>query len=103
VQSFFKTADGVIVTFDLTNRESFRDVKDWIITVRQNRSEHVPMVLVGNKKDICELERVIETSEAEQLAKAYKMSYHETSAKTGEGLEALMSDIFEKTCQATKE
>ena len=30
------------------------------------------------------------------------MSYFETSAKTGEGLEALISDIFEKTCQATK-
>ena len=60
------------------------------------------MVLVGNKLDICDLERVVETREAEQLAQAYSLSYFETSAKTGEGLEALMSDIFEKTCQATK-
>ena len=72
------------------------------MTVRQHRGEDVPMVLVGNKLDICDTERVVETSEAERLARAYRMSYFETSAKTGEGLEALMSDIFEKTCEATK-
>ena len=102
VQSFFKTADGVIVTFDLTNHDSFTDVSDWIRTVRQHTSQEVPMVLVGNKLDKTAEERAVEKCDAQLLADTHEMSYYETSAKTGEGLDALMLDIFEKTCEATK-
>ena len=30
VRSYFRTSDGVIVAFDLTNQKSFKDVQDWL-------------------------------------------------------------------------
>ena len=30
VRSYFRTSDGVIVAFDLTNLKSFKDVQDWL-------------------------------------------------------------------------
>ena len=35
VSSFFKTADGVVLTFSLADQQSFLDLRDWIDTVRQ--------------------------------------------------------------------
>ena len=52
--SFFKDADGVIVTFDLTAHESFLNVRDWISSVYKYKDKSLPMVLVGNKLDLCE-------------------------------------------------
>ena len=52
--SFFKDADGVIITFDLCNETSFRNVKDWINSVKKYTDESLPMVLVGNKLDLAD-------------------------------------------------
>ena len=53
--SFFKDADGVIVTFDLTAHESFLNVRDWISSVYKYKDKSLPMVLVGNKLDLTEV------------------------------------------------
>ena len=52
--SFFKDADGVIVTFDLTDRETFLNVRDWIASVYKYKDRALPLVLVGNKLDMCD-------------------------------------------------
>ena len=52
--SFFKDADGVIVTFDLTNHDTFLNVRDWIASVFKYKDRSIPMVLVGNKLDLCD-------------------------------------------------
>ena len=52
--SFFKDADGVIVTFDLTKYETLLNVRDWIASVYKYKDRSIPMVLVGNKLDLCD-------------------------------------------------
>ena len=54
VSSYFKNADGAIVVFDLTNLDSFLTLSKWIEKVCQNKEEgSCPMVIVGNKLDLC--------------------------------------------------
>ena len=61
--SFFRDADGVIVTFDLTSQDTFLSVSDWIQSVVKIKTASLPMVLVGNKVDL-EQERAVDRNQA---------------------------------------
>ena len=79
MESSLRNADGVIIVFDLTNDASFREVYDWILRARKQLDEdsdqdgRVPMVVVGNKLDLCnecgDSERVVSTEEARDFAR----------------------------------
>ena len=62
--SFFKDADGVIVIFDLTNHESFLNVRDWIASVHKCCGHELPLVMVGNKLDLARTDRAVEPATA---------------------------------------
>ena len=113
VTSYLQGADGIIFVFDLTSVESFRDLRNWIQTANQqiqlndpaeSQSVCVPMVIVGNKLDLCKEEsnstneREVETSQANEFARANGgLAYFETSAKDDIGIEQMMDYIMELT------
>ena len=49
--SHYKNAAGALVVFDVTNRQSFNNVRRWIYDVRERADEHVILGIVGNKID----------------------------------------------------
>ena len=64
VSSYMKNADGIVFVFDLTCQDSFVDLRDWITRANQqimldaaesddDQNERVPMVIIGNKLDLC--------------------------------------------------
>ncbi len=85
---YYKGSMGCIILFDLTNRESFEHIPKWMEEVKKE-SGSIPMLLVGNKKDLID-ERVISREEAEEIAKDLNMIYVESSAKSGDGV----GDVF---------
>jgi GTPase SAR1 family protein len=51
----FRLAQGVIIAFDLTKRETFEGVKVWADCIyKQSRELNIPKVLVGNKLDLAD-------------------------------------------------
>jgi small GTP-binding protein len=50
--SFYKQANGVLVTFDVTNRQTFSNVKNWLESIYQHADPSIGKVLVGNKIDL---------------------------------------------------
>ena len=93
VSNYYKKADGIILVFDLTNKESFDSINKWIKDINDNvDSKKIKRVLVGNKIDLSDL-RVITKEEAEEMAKSYEVKFYETSAKTNEGIGELMEGI----------
>ena len=94
IKSYFNSSDGIIIGFDLTNIQSFKDVTMWLNKADQAGNPGVPMVLVGNKNDLTE-ERQVDFGEAQHLANKLNLNYFETSAKTGDGIEQLMPGFFE--------
>ncbi len=51
------------------------------------------MVIVGNKVDLKE-DRAVTQDAAHSIAQQHKMNYHETSAKSGTGVEQMINDVL---------
>ena len=93
-----RKAQGIVVVFDLTKRETFESVANWLDVIKENFNE-VTIVLFGNKCD-CESIRQVTTEEATQFAQKKNMPYFETSAKKNinieDGFSKIANDIYKK-------
>jgi Ras-related protein Rab-2A len=78
--------------YDITRRESFEHVQNWIEDCKNQTPKTVLLVLVGNKTDL-ESERKISTEEGKQMAERHNMLFYETSARNGKGVH----DMFDST------
>ena len=93
VDKFFKKSDCVFLVYEITNRKSFKNISNWIKECKSKASENVLIVLIGNKCDLNE-KRQVTTEEGENLAKKYKISFYETSAKTGKNVQEAFTEIL---------
>lgn len=84
--SYYKGAHGIIVTYDLTDRDSFAKVSEWMTEVDKHAQENISRILVGNKKDL-EDKREIPYQEAKELADNFNVRFLETSAKESMNVE----------------
>ncbi len=91
---FYRGALLAILVFDITNRKSFDNINLWVREAKNNVGD-IPLVLAGNKNDLIE-NRVVSKAEGEALAKEFGTLYFETSAKTGENLDAMMLHCVEE-------
>ena len=57
------------------------------------KDQSTPVVIVGNKVDL-EEERAVTQDAAHSIAQTHKMNYHETSAKSGTGVEQMVNDVL---------
>lgn len=64
--SFYRDADGIIVVYDVTVKESLKNVEYWMKEIDKNCGYDVQRMLVGNKKD--ETQRKIHCDEAKTFA-----------------------------------
>lgn len=79
-KTYYKGAHGIILTYDVTDENSFKNIRNWVKQIEQNAQTNVCKVLVGNKFD--KDDRKISYEEGEKLASEYKMKFFETSAKS---------------------
>ena len=86
---YYKGAVGGMVVFDLTDRMSFEHLEKWFEEVEKS-CVSIPLLLVGNKADLPG--RQVSREESEGLAKSRNSTYYESSAKSGQSINA----IFEK-------
>lgn len=85
--SYYRGCHGVMLVFDVTNRQSFENVATWMQDVKRYGSETCPIVLIGNKCDCLPSKREVEDAEAAALAAELGCKYLATSAKTGSGVD----------------
>ena len=94
--NYLKKANGIILAYDITNRESFEALNNWADDIKEKyKSEEArPMILLGNKLDL-EENRCISKEEGENFAKNNLggIKYYETSCKTGENVEKAINDL----------
>jgi small GTP-binding protein len=79
-KNYYKGAHGIILVYDVTNINSFNNIKSWVSQIRENTTDKIKITFVGNKIDNEDL-RKISTEEGEKLAAEYDAKFFETSAK----------------------
>lgn len=74
--------DGVVVVVDITSALSFETASEFISRARElsGRSEDLPTILIGNKKDLADT-RCVSHEKLEALARKYDVEYREISVK----------------------
>jgi small GTP-binding protein len=92
-QTYYLGTQAAFIVFDLTNRNSFDSVKEWVKELEDFiGGREIPIIIIGNKTDLID-KRVIEYEDGVQLVNEIsnkpniKISYIETSALTGENVE----------------
>ena len=101
-RQYYKESKGVILVFDLTNKESFKKLDFWIEDVRVNSPEEASIVLVGNKSDLVD-QRKITQKEIADFANKKKLDFLEVSAKTGSNISLLFENLSTKLIKIEKE
>ena len=77
--NYFKRSQGILIVFDITNKNSFNDVKNWVKMIRDVTNEKCILYLVGNKKDL-EDKRQVSVEAAKKFSKENGITkYIETS------------------------
>ncbi len=100
ISSYFKGAHGILLIYDITCRESFKELENWLGEVERHASSQVLKILIGNKCDL-EEKREIQKDEGEAFAMRNGMQFIETSAKNNtnvsEAFEALAKIMVESS------
>jgi len=84
--SYYRGAHGIIVVYDVTDKVSFNNVKQWLGEIDRYACQSVNKLLVGNKADLTE-KKVVEYVEAKEFADSLGISFLETSAKSSQNVE----------------
>ena len=90
-KNFYRNADGVIFVFDVTHKESFSHIKEWLFDT-QLEDSGIKKILVGNKVDLVN-DRVISKEKMKNFAENKKMKAFETSAKEGYNVDNIFTEI----------
>ena len=94
-RAYFRSAIGVILVFDLSDRKSFEDLNQWLNDVHSLCDPNAVVTLIGNKSDLAG-QRAITATEAESFAQLHQLAYLETSALGGDNIQ----EAFQRTAAA---
>lgn len=100
--SYYRGAQGVILVYDVTRPETFKDLKEiWLkeLEIYADLDDLILMV-VGNKIDL-QPDRQVSTEEGAQLAKELSALFMESSAKTKVGIKAIFEELVRKIVQSS--
>jgi len=84
--SYYRGAHGIIVVYDVTDQESFNNVKQWLNEIERYACEKVNKLLVGNKCDLVS-KKAVSYEVAKAFADKLDIPFLETSAKAATNVE----------------
>ncbi len=80
IASYYRGAHGILLIYDVTDKDSFKNLSNWLIEIEKNASKNVLKVLIGNKSDL-EDKRAVTYNQGKEFADTYGLKFIETSAK----------------------
>jgi len=101
-QGFYRGARGGLLVYDVTRRRTFLNIDSWKEECFKNLGYTIPLVVVANKVDLAD-SRVVPTSDGAEYAKKNKSLYVESSALTGENVEAAYASLCRTMIEDAKE
>eukprot|EP01120_Amphizonella_sp_Union-15-10_P011828 TRINITY_DN5128_c0_g1_i2.p1 TRINITY_DN5128_c0_g1~~TRINITY_DN5128_c0_g1_i2.p1 ORF type:complete len:188 (-),score=39.77 TRINITY_DN5128_c0_g1_i2:74-637(-) len=102
---YIKNGHGFVLVYSITAKGGFNeipDLKDQISRVKD--TDHIPLVLVGNKSDLSE-QRAVQYEDAIALAEKWKAKFLESSAKLRVNVDQIFYELvglINKLCPELK-
>lgn len=100
-QGFYRGARGGLLLYDVTRRRTFMNIDRWKVETFTNIGKEIPLVVVANKIDL-EDSRAVSTEDGKAYAKEHDFIYVESSALTGENVEAAYVELCKKMIEDSK-
>ena len=97
-KNYYKGAHGIILIYDVTSRKTFENVKNWVSQIKEEVSDKVIIILVGNKIDD-ESNRKVSKEEGKKMANDCGLDFFETSAKSGLNIDSTFNELVKKTVE----
>lgn len=94
-RTYFKGAHGAIIVYDITNRDSYNNVHNWIQDVEKYSTLGIAKLLIGNKCDD-DVNRKVTFDEGKEMADMYEMQFFETSAKNNKNIQQSFDTLTKK-------
>ena len=94
-KNLFQKVQGIILMYDLTNRDSFEHVSNWLNLVKQNASSKI-IILVANKSDLEDEKRIVSKEEGERIAENNNILFFEGSGSSGDNVDKIFTTIAEE-------
>lgn len=102
--AYYRGAHGILLVYDITNRQTFSNINNWLNQLKLHSRENIALILVGNKTDL-ESNRQVSFEEGQNKANEFGCNFYETSCKSAENVEtcfiSLVTQIY-NTCLKEK-
>jgi len=85
-RSYYRGTTGALLVYDITRRETFEHLTEWLEDCRKYSNPNIAIMLIGNKSDL-EEKRAVGRDEGEKFAKDNGLFFLETSAKTDDNVD----------------
>ncbi|KFD58074.1 hypothetical protein M513_00837 [Trichuris suis] len=93
--AIYRDAMGFLLFYDVTNENSFLNVRDWLAQLSTHAyCENPDVVLCANKVDL-ESQRVVSAADGKKLADELGIYYLETSAATGLNVDMAVNTLLD--------
>ena len=77
--AYYRGAVGALLVYDITNMNTFKNIPQWLKTLKQQADSNIIILLVGNKTDLRD-KREVKKEEAAAYAAEHQLAFIETSA-----------------------
>ncbi|KAJ3012520.1 Ras- protein Rab-5B, partial [Thoreauomyces humboldtii] len=93
---YYRNAQAAVVVYDITKPASLDKAKSWVTELKRQANPGIVIALVGNKLDLAATSRAVPTEEASAYATEGGLLYSEASAKTGDNVMDVFTEIAKK-------
>ena len=97
--AYYRGSDAIILVADISNKESFDNIPDWLSEVEKYTEEDVGKILLVNKCDVDEDLRQVTDSDITKMSQEHNLEILEVSAKSGKNVD----DAFLKVTKSLME
>eukprot|EP01138_Halocafeteria_seosinensis_P007656 gb/GECG01007824.1/.p1 GENE.gb/GECG01007824.1/~~gb/GECG01007824.1/.p1 ORF type:complete len:198 (+),score=19.90 gb/GECG01007824.1/:1-594(+) len=91
---YYRGANGAILVYDVTDQKSFERVQTWVKELKKIVGEGIAISIAGNKCDMTK-QWVVKKQEASSYAKGIGATHQLTSAKSGQGVEQVFTNLVQ--------